>query len=77
MRNCHKQLENNMIKPTWLTIKTNPPKAGYAIVVRSKNDFGLGHNYDVINLDSKLFNQKELEEYLASTSFVEWMPLEG
>lgn len=66
-----------MIKPAWLTIKTNPPKVGYAIAVRSANKFGVGHTYDVINFDSKLFDQEEYEDYLSTTSFIEWLPLES
>jgi len=66
-----------MIKPTWLSININPPKAGYAIAVRSANKFGVGHTYDVINIDSELYDQEEYEDYLSSTSFIEWLPLES
>lgn len=64
------------MKPTWLTIKTNPPKFGYAIVVRTADKYGYGHNYDVIDYGNDLFNQEEYEDFLSGTSFIEWMPLE-
>ena len=59
----------------WLTISINPPKVGTPIVLRTANEFGLGHTFETSDIDESLFDQEEYETSLAGTDFIEWMDI--
>lgn len=59
----------------WKTININPPPLDAVIVVRTANFCGYGRTHDVTEFDSSVMNQDEVEMYLESMSFVEWMEL--
>jgi hypothetical protein len=59
----------------WITISINPPEVGTPIVLRTSDKYGYGCNYEVSNIDEKLFSQEEYETSLAATDYIEWMDL--
>lgn len=59
----------------WVTISICPPKVGVPIVLRTADVFGLGHGYEVSDVDEELFDQEEYESSLSGTDFVEWMDI--
>ena len=59
----------------WLTISINPPKLNALIAIRTANFLGYGRTYDITEFDSMVMNQDEVESYLDSMSFIEWMEL--
>ena len=59
----------------WTTISINPPPIGTSIVLRTADKFGLGHTYEISDIDESLFDQEEYETSLSATDYVEWMDL--
>ena len=61
----------------WLTISINPPVLDKKIAVRTDDKFGYGCGMEIVEFDSKQFDEDEAADYLAGTNFIEWfeMPL--
>lgn len=59
----------------WLTISINPPKLDKAIAVRTADKFGYGCNMEIVEFDSKQYDEDQAADYLSTTDFIEWLEL--